>query len=607
MSDPKEIFDSNIIDRYVERLDWQVNENSNMTFSLQGLHNYISTEVSEEYWLKQIYPEDIKKAHEQGDFHIHQLNSLSVYCVGWDLEQLLKKGFCGVRGKVESRPPKHFRSALGQVADFLYTLQGESAGAQSFSNIDTLLAPFIYYDELSDEHLEQALQEFLFNMNIPTRVGFQTPFTNISLDLTIPPYLKDKPAIIGGKTKDKKYGEFQREVDRFNKAFAKTMMKGDARGRIFTFPIPTYNITKDFDWDNPAIDHLWELSAKYGIPYFSNFINSDQTPEDVRTMHCRLRLDKRVLAKRGGGFFGANPMTGSIGAVTINLPRIGFASSNEEEFFHRLYDCMVLAKESLEIKRHVSEEFTDHKLYPYTKHYLKPTKDKYNGYWFNHFSTIGILGMNEAIINLLATTITTPKGQKFANQVLDFMNEALKIFQEETGHPFNLEATPAESTAYRLACKDKALFPDIIVANEKEYRKNNAAPFYTNSSQLPVNFTDDIFEALELQDELQSKYTGGTVLHFFAGERIADPKTVKQLVKKICTNYRLPYFTFTPTFSICPEHGYLSGKQVLCPKCSSKSEVYSRIVGYVRPIEQWNEGKKAEFSMRKNFRAHLSE
>jgi len=601
MGDPKEIFDANIIDRYVEQLDWQVNENSNMTFSLQGLHNYISTEVSEEYWLKQIYPESIKRAHEQGDFHIHQLNSLSVYCVGWDLEQLLKKGFCGVRGKVESRAPKHFRSALGQVADFLYTLQGESAGSQSFSNVDTLLAPFIYYDDLPDEQIEQAIQEFLFNMNVPTRVGFQTPFTNISLDLTVPAHLKDTPVIIGGETKDKTYGDFQNEVNRFNKAFAKMTMKGDARGRIFTFPIPTYSITKDLDWDNPALDSLWELSAKYGIPYFSNFINSDQTTEDVRSMFCRLRIDKRELARRGGGFFGANPLTGSIGAVTINLPRLGFTSSNEEEFFHQLYDLMVLAKESLEIKRHVSEEFTEHKLYPYTKYYLKPTKDKYQGYWFNHFSTIGILGMNEAIVNLLGTTIATPKGQKFARQVLDFMNEALRIFQEETGHMFNLEATPAESTAYRLASKDKVLFPEIIIANEKAYREKKAAPFYTNSSHLPVDCTDDIFEALDLQHNLQSEYTGGTALHFFTEEQISDPKKVKQLVRNICTDYRLPNFTFTPTFSICPEHGYLKGKQTACATCGAKTEIYSRIVGYVRPVEQWNEGKKAEFSMRKSF------
>jgi len=602
MSDPKNNFDTNIIDRYVERLDWQVNENSNMTFSLQGLHNYISTEVSEEYWLKQIYPEAVKNAHERGDFHIHQLNSLSVYCVGWDLEQLLTKGFCGVRGKVESRAPNHFRSALGQVADFLYTLQGESAGAQSFSNVDTLLAPFIYYDKLSDEHIEQAIQEFLFNMNVPTRVGFQTPFTNISLDLTIPPHLKDKPVVIGGKTKDKTYGEFQKEVDRFNKAFARMMMRGDARGRIFTFPIPTYNITKDFDWDNPAHDELWELSAKYGIPYFSNVINSDQTPEDSLSMCLRPKPDMSKLTRRGGGFFGANPMTGSIGAVTINLPRIGFTSSNEEEFFHRLYDCMALAKESLEIKRHVSEEFTEHKLYPYTKYYLKPIKDKHQGYWFNHFSTIGIVGMNEAIVNLLGTTIDTPKGQQFAAQVLDFMNEALTIFQEETGHSYNLEATPAESTAYRLACKDKAVYPEIVVANEKEYQQKKAAPFYTNSSQLPVDLTDNIFKALDLQHNLQSKYTGGTALHFFVEENISDSKKVKKLVKKICSNYRLPYFTFTPTFSICPEHGYLSGKQAKCPTCSAKSEVYSRIVGYVRPIEQWNDGKKAEFAMRKTFK-----
>jgi len=594
--------DVSIIDRYVEQLDWEINENSNMTYSLQGLHNYISTEVNEEYWLTRIYPEYIQKAHDEGDIHIHQLNSLSVYCVGWDLEKLLREGFCGVRGKVESKPPKHLRSALGQSVNFLYTLQGESAGAQAFSNFDTLMAPYIAYDNLSDEAIEQAIQEFIFNMNIPTRVGFQTPFTNISFDLTVPEHLKNTPIIIGGKPQEQTYGEFQTEMDRFNVAFTKMMMRGDAKGRIFTFPIPTYSITKDFDWENPRYKSIWELSAKFGTPYFSNFINSDLSPEDVRSMCCRLRLDNRELKRRGGGFFGASPMTGSIGTVTINLPKIGFLSANEEDFFKRLCSLMEIARDSLEIKRQLSEEFTEQRLYPYTKYYLREIKEKHGAYWFNHFSTIGLIGMNEASLNLLGSTIATPQGQQFAERVLDTMNEMLKNFQEETGHCFNLEATPAESTTYRLACKDKKHYPQIIVANDREYKEHNAPPFYTNSSHLPVDYTDDIFEALELQDTLQTKYTGGTVLHFFTGEKIGDPDTVKNLVQKICTKYRLPYFTFTPTFSICPHHGYLSGEKHECPTCSSPCEIYSRIVGYVRPVEQWNEGKRTEFSMRKTFK-----
>ena len=583
-----------LVTQYLERLDWQVNENSNMSFSLQGLNNYISSEISKIYWLNKIYPPKIKEAHLNGDFHIHDLNLLSVYCVGWDLYDLLLTGFRGAVGKVESKPAKHFRSALGQVVNFFYTLQGEAAGAQAFSNFDTLLAPFIRYDGLTYKEVKQALQEFVFNINVPTRVGFQTPFTNITLDLKPPDYYKDQGVIIGGKVQKETYKEFQKEIDMFNKAFFEVMLEGDAKGRVFTFPIPTYNITKDFDWDNENLNLLWEITAKYGIPYFANFVNSDMKPEDARSMCCRLRIDNRKLERRGGGLFGASPLTGSIGVVTINMPRIGYLSKTESEFFERLDYLMELAKESLEIKRKVLENLTEKDLYPYAKFYLRDIKKRFGQYWKNHFSTIGLVGMNEACLNFLKKDLGSKESIEFTLKVLDFMRQKLLEFQKETNNNYNLEATPAESTSYRLAKLDKEKYPDIICANESEF-KRGAEPFYTNSTQLPVNYTDDVFEVLELQDEIQSKYTGGTVLHIFVGERITDNQVVKKLVKKICENYSLPYFTITPTFSICPQHGYISGEHQFCPKCESQCEVYSRIVGYLRPISQWNKGKREEF------------
>ncbi len=589
-----------LIDNYLQELDWQVKENSNMTYSLQGLNNYISSEITKKYWLNKIYPPEIRNAYLKGDFHIHDLGLLSVYCVGWDLFDLLMEGFKGVPGKTQSKPAKHFRSALGQVVNFFYTLQGEAAGAQAFSNFDTLLAPFIRYDNLSYKEVKQALQEFIFNMNIPTRVGFQTPFTNITLDLNVPSYYKDKGVVIGGKIQDATYGEFQEEMNMFNKALFEVMTEGDAKGRVFTFPIPTYNITKDFDWSNPVLDGLWEMTAKYGIPYFSNFVNSDMNPEDARSMCCRLRLDNRELRKRGGGLFGSNPLTGSIGVVTINMPRIGYLSKNEGEFFQRLERLMELAKESLEIKRKVLENLTERGLYPYSKFYLRTIKQAFGEYWKNHFSTIGLIGMNEACLNLLGENIASKRGLEFTKKVMDFMRSKLQEFQDETGNIYNLEATPAEGTSYRLAKMDKERYPDIIVANEDEYR-NGAEPFYTNSTQLPVNYTSDVFEALDLQDELQSKYTGGTVLHIFAGERVNNSESIKMLVKRICEKYHLPYFTFTPTFSICPTHGYIAGEHFTCPKCGAKTEVYSRVVGYLRPVSQWNKGKSEEFKLRRTF------
>ena len=589
-----------LVEQYLNKSDWQVKENSNMSYSLQGLNNYISSEISKNYWLNKIYPENIRTAHANGDFHIHDLSTLSVYCVGWNLYDLLMEGFTGVEGKISSKPPKHFRSALGQVVNYFYTLQGEAAGAQAFSNFDTLLSPFIRYDNLTYKEVKQGLQEFLFNVNVPTRVGFQTPFTNVTLDLTIPSHYAKQPVIIGGKMQKETYQEFQKEMDMFNKAFLEVMAEGDSSGRVLTFPIPTYNITKDFDWDSESSKLLWQVTGKYGLPYFSNFINSDMKPEDARSMCCRLRIDNRQLEKRGGGLFGANPLTGSIGVVTINLPRIGHDAKNKKDFFDKLKNLTILAKDSLEIKRKVLEKFTENNLYPYTKYYLKNIKNRYNNYWKNHFSTIGIVGMNEAIKNLYGEDISTPKGQEFAENTLDFMRKLLTSFQMETGNNYNLEATPAEGTSFRLALLDQKKYENAIFANGEG--KNIKSPFYTNSTHLPVNFTDDIFEILELQDNLQTKYTGGTVVHFFLGERIENEEAVKNLVKKICEQYRLPYFTLTPTFSVCPNHGYISGEIPVCGKCQSDCEIYSRIVGYLRPIKQWNDGKKTEFDMRKTYK-----
>lgn len=590
-----------LVDQYLNNLDWQVSENSNMTYSLQGLNNYMSSELSKIYWLNKIYTPEIKDAHMEADIHIHDLNVLSVYCVGWDLKDLLLEGFQGAPGKIESGPAKHFRAALGQVVNFLFTLQGEAAGAQAFSNFDTLLAPFIKYDNLCYKEVKQAMQEFVFNLNVPTRIGFQTPFTNITMDLVVPSYYRDQNVIIGGELMEETYKDFQAEMNMINKAFFEVMAEGDAAGRVFTFPIPTYNITKDFDWSNPDFDGLWDITAKYGIPNFSNFINSDMSPEDARSMCCRLRIDNRALEKRGGGFFGSNPLTGSIGVVTINMPRIGFLARDEKDFLSRLGTLMDMAKESLEIKRKVLERLTDRDLYPYSKFYLRDVKARYGKFWQNHFSTVGLIGMNEACINLFGEGISSEKSRQFTLRVMDFMRDKLAVFQEQTGHHYNLEATPAEGTTYRLAKADKRKYHSVISANEDDYKKG-AEPFYTNSTQLPINYSDDVWEVLDLQDEIQTKYTGGTTLHIYAGERVKDIQTVKNLVKKICENYSLSYFTFTPTFSVCPSHGYIDGEVATCPQCQSACEVYSRVVGYIRPVKQWNVGKQAEFKRRKTFK-----
>jgi ribonucleoside-triphosphate reductase (formate) len=592
--------DADMVDQYLEVEDWRVRENSNMSYSLQGLNNYLSSTVIAKYWITRIYPPNIAEAHFSGDMHIHDLGVLGAYCVGWDLRDLLMSGFGGVPGKIESKPAKRFRTALGQAVNFFYTLQGEAAGAQAFSNFDTLLAPFIHSDGLEQKEVEQAVQEFFFNMNVPTRVGFQTPFTNVTLDLTVPDFMKNEKALMGGKLADYTYGDLQTELDMFNAAFADVMSQGDSKGRVFTFPIPTYNITKDFGWESPIVEKVFEVTAKYGVPYFSNFINSGMKPEDVRSMCCRLRIDNRELRKRGGGFFGANPLTGSIGVVTLNLPRIGYLSKDEDEFFERLEAMMETAKDSLEIKRKVLEAFTESGLYPYSRRYLRQVKLTEGNYWKNHFSTIGLVGLNEAIMNLLGTDIASLEGLDFAIRALTFMRDRLSDFQEQTGSIYNLEATPAEGTSYRLARIDKRKHPDILAANEK-HLSHGAEPFYTNSSQLPVDYEGDLFEALEHQDKLQTLYTGGTVFHIFLGERLHSWKAAAELVKKVAWNSHLPYFTLTPTFSICSTHGYVNGEHKQCPTCGARCEVYSRVVGYLRPVDQWNDGKQAEFAVRRTF------
>ena len=605
-----------LVDSYLDKIDWQVKENSNMGYSLQGLNNYIFSEVSKTYWLNKIYPKEIRESYEHGDIHLHDLGSVSVYCVGWDLMDLLTVGFRGTPDKIESVAPKHFGTALGQIVNFIFTMQGEAAGAIALSNFDTLLAPFIRYDKLTQKEVKQCIQGFIFNMNVPTRVGFQTPFSNVTIDLTPAVNFKNTNVVIGGKPQKEKYGDFQKEMDMFNTAFFEVMKEGDAAGRVFTFPIPTVNITKDFDWKNPNLNGLWEITAKYGVPYFSNFINSDMKPEDTRSMCCRLRLDLEKLDRKGGGLFGANALTGSVGVVTINLPRIAYLAKHNDTdkkghehvkkaFFMKLAEKMDIARESLEIKRKMLERLTDAHLYPYTKFYLRNIKLSTGEYWHNHFSTVGLIGMNEVTLNLFNKDITSKEGYAFAAEVLDFMRERLVAYQKETGNLYNLEATPAEGTSYRLALKDKKNYPEIIVANEAEY-KNGAQPFYTNSSQLPVNYTTDIVEAMNLQDGLQTRYTGGTVMHLFLGERINNIEAVPQLIKKICENYKLPYFTLTPTFSICQSHGYISGEHPACPTCQSECEVWTRIVGYLRPVSKWNAGKQSEYYMRTTFEAKVN-
>lgn len=580
---------------YLGDRDWNIKENANTQKSVNGLNNYVREVFTKKYWLHEIYPSEVRDAHESGDCHIHDLGFFGPYCAGWDLRQLLMDGFGGVTGKVESRPAKHLRSFLGQIVNSTFTTQGETAGAQAWSSFDTYCAPFIRYDSLSYMQVKQALQEFIFNINVPTRVGFQCPFSNLTFDITVPSTLKDEPVIINGQYTNDHYGDFQAEMDMFNKAFCEVMLEGDAKGRVFTFPIPTINITKQFDWNNPIVDEFMKITCKYGIPYFANYVNSDLSPEDAVSMCCRLRLNTSELRKRGGGLFGSNPLTGSIGVFTINLARLGYLSKSKNEFKARLWRLAQIGKTSLEIKRKIIEDQSERGLYPYSTHYLRDVKARTGEYWFNHFSTIGIVGMNEALLNFMGKDITTPEGLQFSIEIMEYLRDILVEFQNETGHVYNLEATPAEGTSYRLAKLDKERYPQIITAGKD-------VPFYTNSTQVPVGYTDDIFEVLELQDELQSLYTGGTVLHLYLGESIEDIEVCKQLIRKIFTQYKLPYISITPTFSICQQHGYIRGEHFSCPECGAETEVWSRVTGYLRPVENYNKGKKEEYLLRKKFK-----
>lgn len=579
---------------YLEDKDWHVKENANAQRSVNGLNNYVREFFTKYYWLYEVYPQEVREAHESGSAHIHDLGFLGPYCAGWDLRQLLIDGFGGVAGKCESRPARHLRSFLGQIINSTFTTQGECAGAQAWSSFDTYCAPFIRYDGLTYEQVKQAIQEFVFNINVPTRVGFQCPFSNLTFDLTVPSMLRDQAVILGGEVMDAKYGDFQEEMDLFNLAFCEVMMEGDSKGRVFTFPIPTINVSRDFQWDRPSVNAFMEVTAKYGIPYFANYVNSDLSPDDAISMCCRLRLDTSELRKRGGGLFGSNPLTGSIGVFTINMPRIGYLSRTREEFFERVEKLMQVGKVQLEIKRRIIEEQTERGLYPYSANYLRHVHQRTGKYWTNHFSTIGLVGMNEALQNFLGEDISTPTGRDFARDVMRYMREILRDIQDETGHVYNLEATPAEGTTYRLAKLDRQRYPDIIAAGDE-------TPYYTNSSQLPVGFSEDLFEVLDLQDELQSLYTGGTVLHLYLGERIEDGEVCKKLLQTIFTNYKLPYVSITPTFSICNDHGYIPGEYFQCPTCQQPCEVWSRVTGYLRPVQNYNEGKQAEYSQRKKY------
>ena len=576
---------------YLDDDDWRIKENANAQRSVNGMNNYIREAFTRQFWLHEVYPERIRNAHISGDFHLHDLGFFGPYCAGWDLRQLLMQGFGGVPGKVESRPAKHLRSFLGQIVNSTFTTQGETAGAQAWSSFDTYCAPFVRYDNLSFKDVKQALQEFVFNLNVPTRVGFQCPFSNLTLDIKVPGTLKDEAVIVGGKTTGDKYGDFQAEMDMLNIAFCEVMAEGDSKGRVFTFPIPTINVTKDFAWNSPVVDKIMEITCKYGIPYFSNYISSDLSPEDALSMCCRLRLDTASLRKRGGGLFGSNPLTGSIGVVTLNLPRLGYLADSEADFRARLETLLILAKDSLESKRKTIEQQTARGMYPYSAYYLQNVCDRTGSYWYNHFNTIGLVGMNEAALNLMGTDITTAEGQDFANRTLDFMRDIITAFQEETGHVYNLEATPAEGTSHSLARLDRQKYHDIIAAGDE-------VPYYTNSSQLPVGFTDDIFETLDLQDALQSKYTGGTVLHLYLGEQIRDIEVAKALLRKAFENYQLPYLSLTPTFSVCPDHGYITGEVFQCPDCGANTEVWSRVVGYLRPVQSFHMGKREEYRQR---------
>ena len=580
-----------VVNAYVHNEDWRVKENSTITYSVGGLILSNSGAVTANYWLSEIYDQEIADAHRNCDMHIHDLSMLTGYCAGWSLMQLLLEGLGGIKGKISSSPAKHLSVLCNQMVNFLGIMQNEWAGAQAFSSFDTYLAPFVRAEDLSYREVKQCIESFIFGVNTPSRWGTQAPFTNITLDWTVPEDLADMPAIVGGKPQDYCYKDCKKEMDMVNRAFIETMIEGDANGRGFQYPIPTYSITKDFDWSETENNKLlFEMTSKYGTPYFSNYVNSDMKPSDIRSMCCRLRLDLRELRKKSGGFFGSGESTGSIGVVTLNMPRLAYLSISEADFFNRLTRLMDIAARSLKIKRDLISRLLDEGLYPYTKRYL--------GSFKNHFSTIGVVGMNEACLNAnwIGKDLTHVESLSFTKKVLNFMRERLVAYQEQYGDLYNLEATPAESTAYRLAKHDKQKYPNIITAGEP-----GETPYYTNSSHMPVGFTDDIFEALDKEDELQVLYTSGTVFHAFLGEKLPDWRASAELVKKISDNYKLPYYTITPTYSVCPEHGYLAGEQRTCPKCGKVTEVYSRITGYYRPVQNWNDGKIQEFADRKTY------
>ncbi|MCD8054388.1 MAG: ribonucleoside triphosphate reductase [Lachnospiraceae bacterium] len=584
------------VDNYVNINDWRVKENSTVTYSVGGLILSNSGAITANYWLSEVYDDEIANAHRNADIHLHDLSMLTGYCAGWSLKQLIQEGLGGIPGKITSAPAKHLSTLCNQMVNFLGIMQNEWAGAQAFSSFDTYLAPFVKADNLNYEQVKKCIESFIYGVNTPSRWGTQAPFSNITLDWTVPDDLAELPAIVGGKEMPFRYKDCKAEMDMVNKAFIEIMIEGDANGRGFQYPIPTYSITKDFDWSDTENNRLlFEMTAKYGTPYFSNYINSDMQPSDVRSMCCRLRLDLRELRKKTGGFFGSGESTGSVGVVTINLPRIAYLAEDERDFYKRLDRMMDVAARSLKTKRTVITRLLDEGLYPYTKHYL--------GTFENHFSTIGLVGMNEATLNArwLGKDLTSSKAQAFAKDVLNHMRERLSDYQEQYGDLYNLEATPAESTSYRLAKHDVERFPDIITAAEE-----GGTPYYTNSSHLPVGYTEDIFSALDVQDELQTLYTSGTVFHAFLGERLSDWSSAAKLVRKIAENYKLPYYTLSPTYSVCKNHGYLTGEQFECPICHGKAEVYSRITGYYRPVQNWNDGKTQEYKQRKNYRIAAS-
>ncbi len=581
----------NVVDSYLKVADWRVKENSTVTYSVGGLILSNSGAVTANYWLSEVYDKEIADAHKNADIHIHDLSMLTGYCAGWSLKQLIKEGLGGVTGKITSAPARHLMTLCNQMVNFLGIMQNEWAGAQAFSSFDTYLAPFVKADNLTYKEVKQCIQSFIFGVNTPSRWGTQSPFTNITLDWTVPEDMVNLPAIVGGKEMNFTYGDCKKEMDMVNKAFIETMIEGDAEGRGFQYPIPTYSITKDFDWsDNENNRLLFTMTAKYGTPYFSNYINSDMKPSDVRSMCCRLRLDLRELRKKSGGYFGSGESTGSIGVVTINMPRIAYLSTDKADFYARLDRLMDISARSLKVKRETVTKLLEAGLYPYTKHYL--------GSFKNHFSTIGLVGMNEACLNArwIKKDLTNKEAQEFTVEVLNHMRERLSDYQEAYGDLYNLEATPAESTAFRLAKHDKARYPDIITAS-----KDGDTPFYTNSSHLPVGYTSDIFQALDIEDQFQTLYTSGTVFHAFLGQRLPNWESCMKLVRKIAENYKLPYYTMSPTYSICPDHGYLTGEQWKCPHCGKETEVYSRITGYYRPVKNWNAGKTQEFKQRKTY------